>query len=66
MDFHFAVSCDEAAMVYGGASLYLIVSDSPGPDENDRDEFGVMGYLVMLNCVETTLRCEGFFNVFCC
>lgn len=66
MGFHSVVSCNETAVTYDGALVYLIVSDSPDPDENDRDEFGVMGNHFMMSCVETTMMCDGFFDVFCC
>lgn len=66
MDFHSAVSFNETAVTYDGASVYYVVSDSPDPNENDRDEFGVMGRRFMLNCVVVLMMSDGFVNVFYC
>ena len=66
MDFHSTMSCDEAAVVYDGASMYFVVSDSPGPDHNDRDESAVMGCDVMMSAVETSMVYDDFYDVFCC
>jgi hypothetical protein len=66
MDFHSAVCCDETAVSNDGASMYFVVSDSPDPNENDRDEFGVMGRHFILSGVVASMMCDGFVDVFCC
>jgi hypothetical protein len=66
MDFHSAMSFDEAAVTCDGASVYDVVSDSPGPDKYDRDELGVRGRHFMLSGVVASMMCDGFIDVFCC
>ena len=59
MSFLFAVNYNEIMMNNDGAVMYLVVSDSPCSDKNNRDESSTMGNRVVMRRVDNPMKCDS-------